>query len=109
MSMNTVINANALQIPLPNQSVQCVITSPPYWALRSYLDADDPNKRHELGSEPTPAAYVANIVRVMRECWRVLRDDGTLWLNLGDSYARDGGAVTKPGSTAKAGNTLAKN
>lgn len=66
---------------LPDGSVQCCVTSPPYWGLRDYGHAD------QLGLEPTPEAYVANMVEVFREVRRVLRDDGTLWLNLGDSYA----------------------
>jgi DNA modification methylase len=65
---------------LPEKSVQCIVTSPPYYGLRDYgVDG-------QIGLEPTPEAYVANLVAVFRECWRVLRDDGTLWLNLGDSY-----------------------
>jgi len=71
---------------LPAQSVQTIVTSPPYYGLRKYTD--DPR---EIGQEPTPAAYVAALVAVFADCWRVLRDDGTLWLNLGDSYA------SKPG------------
>jgi DNA methylase len=66
---------------LPDESVQCVVTSPPYWGLRDYGVAG------QLGLEPTPEAYVAAMVGVFREVRRVLRDDGTLWLNLGDSYA----------------------
>ena len=66
---------------LPEQSVQTCVTSPPYWGLRDY-GADG-----QLGLEPTPEEYVANMVAVFREVRRVLRDDGTLWLNLGDSYA----------------------
>jgi DNA modification methylase len=69
---------------LAEQSVQCCVTSPPYWGLRDY-GADG-----QLGLEPTPDAYVANMVQVFREVRRVLRDDGTLWLNLGDSYAGGG-------------------
>lgn len=62
-------------------SVNCVVTSPPYWGLRDYgVDG-------QLGLEPTPDEYVARMVAVFREVRRVLRDDGTLWLNLGDSYA----------------------
>jgi hypothetical protein len=69
---------------LPNQSVQCIVTSPPYYALRRYgADA------REIGQEQTPAAYVAAMAAVFREARRVLRDDGTLWLNIGDSYAMD--------------------
>lgn len=72
---------------LPEQSVQCCISSPPYWGLRSYLPKDHPLKHLEIGSEKTPAEYVAKIVEVFRGVKRVLRDDGVLWLNVGDSYA----------------------
>ena len=66
---------------LPESSVQCCVTSPPYWGLRNYgVDG-------QLGLEETPDAYVANMVAVFRAVRRVLRDDGTLWLNLGDSYS----------------------
>ena len=75
------INANALNIPLADKSVQCVVTSPPYYGLRDY------GTDGQLGLEPTPDAYIANLVEVFRECKRVLKDDGTLWLNIGDSYA----------------------
>jgi DNA modification methylase len=67
---------------LPSESVQCVVTSPPYWGLRDYGHAD------QIGLEPTPQAYVETMRQVFAEVWRVLRDDGTVWLNLGDSYAR---------------------
>lgn len=67
-------------------SVQCCVTSPPYWGLRDYDHAD------QIGQEATPQEYVESIVSVMREVRRVLADDGTLWLNLGDSYARNGGS-----------------
>jgi DNA modification methylase len=67
---------------LPDASVQCVVTSPPYFGLRRYTD--DPR---EIGQEKTPAEYVATMVAVFREVKRVLRDDGVLFLNLGDSYA----------------------
>lgn len=63
------------------KSVHCVVTSPPYWGLRDYGIED------QLGLEPTLEGYVENMVDVFREVRRVLRDDGTLWLNLGDSYA----------------------
>jgi len=70
---------------LPTSSVHCCITSPPYWGLRDYGVAG------QLGLEPSPAEYVANMVAVFREVRRVLRDDGTLWLNLGDSYSAPNG------------------
>ena len=75
------INADSLHIPLADNSVQTCTTSPPYWGLRDYGVQD------QLGLEPTPEQYVANMVAVFREVRRVLRDDGTCWLNLGDSYA----------------------
>jgi len=66
---------------LPDQSVNCIVTSPPYFGLRDY------GVENQMGLEPTPAEYVEQMVAVFREVRRVLRDDGTLWLNLGDSYA----------------------
>jgi DNA modification methylase len=66
---------------LDDQSVHCCVTSPPYWGLRDY------GHDGQIGLESTPEAYVARMVEVFREVRRVLRDDGTLWLNLGDSYA----------------------
>ena len=112
---------------LPAQSVQCVVTSPPYWGLRDYstvkqvwTNGQEPCRagchewfdagrvaqwvntsvpaasnfcvkcgawRGELGLEPTPGLFVEHVVAVFAEVWRVLRDDGTLWLNIGDTYA----------------------
>lgn len=71
----------------PERSVQAVVTSPPYWGLRSYLPKDHPLKPFEIGTEKTPQEYVEKIVAVFREVRRVLRDDGVCWLNLGDCYA----------------------
>jgi len=78
---------------LPAQSVQCVVTSPPYWGLRDY------GVEGQIGLEPTPEEYLSTMVDVFRHVWRVLRDDGTLWLNMGDSYnAQQGkGWVTHKG------------
>ena len=61
-------------------SVQCCVTSPPYWGLRDY------GCNGQLGLEATPEEYIAKMVAVFREVWRVLKNDGTLWLNMGDSY-----------------------
>jgi len=66
---------------LPDESVHCVVCSPPYYGLRDYGIAG------QIGLEATPDAYVAELVAVFREVRRVLRNDGTLWCNLGDSYA----------------------
>ena len=69
---------------MPSGSVHCAVTSPPYFGLRDYGVAG------QIGLEPTPSAFVEQMVAVFRDVRRVLRDDGTLWLNLGDSYANDG-------------------
>ena len=74
---------------IPDQSVQSCVTSPPYWGLRDYGEAD------QIGLEQSPNEYVEQLVQVFREVKRVLKDDGTLWLNLGDSYA--GGAAASGG------------
>lgn len=71
----------------PAESVQCVVTSLPYFDLRSYLPEGHPNKPKEIGIESSPFDYVARIVEVFREVRRVLRSDGTAWLNLGDTFA----------------------
>jgi DNA modification methylase len=78
------IRADARAIPLQDACVQCCVTSPPYWGLRDY------GITGQLGLESTPDAYVAQLVAVFREVRRVLKDDGTVWLNLGDSYAGGG-------------------
>jgi len=79
---------------LPDASVNCCVTSPPYWGLRDYGCAG------QIGMERTPEEYVQKLVDVFREVRRVLRDDGTLWLNIGDSYA---------GSSKGFGDTKTKN
>ena len=72
-------------------TVQCVVTSPPYWGLRNYqVDG-------QLGLESTPEEYVEKMVDVFRQIKRVLKHDGTVWLNLGDSYIRGSGSVTPQG------------
>ncbi len=65
---------------LPDESVQCCVTSPPYWGLRDY------GVEGQLGLEKTPGEYVENLVAIFAEVRRVLREDGTCWVNLGDSY-----------------------
>lgn len=90
--VSTLYQADARRIPLPDKSVHMCVTSPPYWGLRSY-DLGDTG----IGLEPTLGEWVANIVEVMREVKRVLRDDGLLFLNLGDAYT--GGGRRKEGDT----------
>jgi len=67
--------------------VNTIITSPPYWGLRSYLPEGHPDKKHEIGSEPTLAEFIAGMVEVFNLCREVLHEDGTMWVNMGDSYA----------------------
>jgi DNA modification methylase len=90
---------------MPADSIHCVVTSPPYWGLRDY------GNEGQLGLESTPELYVEHMVAVFREVRRVLRKDGTLWLNLGDSYAGSWGAQSRPngtdiGSTLQGGSPL---
>ena len=146
----TLHHADARAIPLPDGSVHCVVTSPPYWGLRDYGLAKwvggDPECSHAkrlnksigigvgeehnnhnnepwmggicghcgakqeavgIGLEATLGEWVANIVAVMREVRRVLRDDGTCWLNLGDAYSSIGHKKSNSGygTTGLAGGT----
>lgn len=78
-------------------SVNTCVTSPPYFGLRDY------DHEGQIGLEDTPAAYVARLVEVFREVRRVLRDDGTVWLNLGDSYAAQRGGTHQPAETLAGG------
>jgi DNA modification methylase len=80
---------------LQDGSVQCVVTSPPYWGLRDYGVAG------QLGLEGTPETFVANMVAVFAAVRRVLRDDGVLWLNIGDSYCGSRGGPNGDGLTGR--------
>lgn len=95
----TIIQGDCREVlkTLPSNSVNCTVTSPPYWNLRDY-GADG-----QIGVEATPDAFVAQMVAIFRDVWRVLKDDGTLWLNLGDSYASCGKDRTVEQATAKSG------
>lgn len=86
---------------LSNESVQCVVTSPPYWGLRDYGVAG------QIGLEPTPAEFLSKMVAVFREVRRVLRRDGTCWVNMGDSYAASPGQrkATDTAGSKQASNT----
>jgi len=85
--MITILQGDVLEQlhTLPDKSVQCCVTSPPYYGLRNY------GVKGQIGLEDTPEAFVEKIVEVFHEVKRVLRDDGTLWLNFGDSYCANGG------------------
>ena len=105
-----VLNGDCREVlkTLPDESVHCCVTSPPYFGLRDYGMAG------QIGLEPDPVDYVAGMVSVFREARRVLRNDGTLWLNLGDSYGHGTSAGRQKGdallgdSTADA-RTMARN
>lgn len=107
------IRASAHDTGLPSKSVHMICTSPPYYGLRSYHGEQAiewesvryspmaglppliiPAMICGLGEEESPEAFIGHLILVMREMWRVLRDDGTCWVNLGDSYAGSGGAHT---------------
>ena len=83
----TLYNGDVMAVlrELPSESVDCVITSPPYWGLRDY------SAPGQLGLEPTPEQYVERMVVVFREVRRVLATHGTCWVNMGDSYSGGGG------------------
>lgn len=96
METNTILQGDALEVmrTLPDESIHCCVTSPPYWALRTYgVDG-------QYGLEATPGEFVEKMVKVFREVRRVLRPDGTLWLNLGDTYMTDAG---KQGARGRGG------
>jgi DNA modification methylase len=82
---------------LPDASVQTVVTSPPYWGLRDY------GSDEQIGMEQTPNEYIEQLFSVFREVRRVLRDDGTLWLNLGDSYAAGASGRNDSGDNGRFG------
>ena len=91
----TLYESDVQRIPLPPKSVHCVVTSPPYWGLRDY------GIKGQIGIERDLEAYIAAIALTGEKIWRVLRNDGTFWLNLGDSYSRNTGA--KSGITSLTG------
>lgn len=95
--LNKIIEGDCLEIlkKLPEKIINTCVTSPPYWGLRDYGAAG------QMGLEETPEKYVENMVKVFQEVRRVLKDDGTLWLNLGDSYI--GNATGSQGNGGKLG------
>lgn len=84
---------------LPSEICRCCITSPPYWGLRDY----GVELRHQIGAESDVTDYLRNVTEIFQEVFRILTPDGTLWLNLGDSYTsgnrtwRDPDKKTRPG------------
>ena len=86
MELNHIYTGDALKVlqVLPTESVNCIVTSPPYFGLRNY------NVAGQIGLEDSPEEYIKRLTEVFIECRRVLKKDGTFWLNIGDSYAGSG-------------------
>lgn len=82
---------------MPDESVNCCVTSPPYWNLRDYKVAG------QIGLEKTPGEFIAKMVEVFQEVKRVLRKDGTCWVNMGDSYSTGGKGYGGKASVSKEG------
>jgi DNA modification methylase len=91
-----VLQAHAADLPLPDESVDLIVTSPPYWKVRDYRDGGE-SLKGQIGSEETPAEYIAALLRCTREWMRVLKPSGSLFVNIGDKYA------TRYSSTRRAG------
>lgn len=91
ITFNQVINGDCLEVlkTLPDEIIDCCVTSPPYYGLRDYgVDG-------QIGLEETPEEYIEKLVAVFHEVKRVLKNDGTLWVNIGDTYATGGGRVER--------------
>ena len=101
MNLNHIYTGDALEVlkSLPSESVNCVVTSPPYYGLRDY------GVSGQIGLEDTPEEYIGRLTEVFIECRRVLNADGTMWIVIGDSYAGSGrgkGDVNRKGVQSKA-------
>ena len=96
------IHGNALHLPLRDESVQCVVTSPPYYGLRNY------GVKGQLGLEKTYIEYVDAVVQIFRGVHRVLHKDGVLWLNIGASHASGKGTCHNPGGNTSSFNVHLK-
>lgn len=97
MELNTIHNIDALEglKRIPDESVQCCVSSPPYWGLRDY------KVKGQLGMEKTPEEFIENMVKVFSEVKRVLKKDGVLWINIGDSYNNKSGGYNGKGNISK--------
>jgi len=101
LGIATVIRADARALPLADASVDLIVTSPPYWALRSYTDGGQPYDG-QIGSEPTPTAYLEALLACTREWMRVLKPTGSIWVQLGDTYSGKANAGPSVGATRRA-------
>ena len=89
-----IIRGNALALPLADDTVDLVVTSPPYFGLRSYQDGGE-HYSGQIGDEPTPAEFVDALIAATAEMVRVVKPSGSIWVNLGDKYAGGGGTWAK--------------
>src|SRR5271157_1317973 len=96
MELDTILQGDALAVlrTLPGNSIDCCVTSPPYWGLRDY------GCPRQIGLEESPREYVARLLAVFKEVKRVLKPEGTVWLNLGDSYAGSGKGRNSDGTVS---------
>jgi DNA modification methylase len=99
MDINKIYNGNSVDIlkTIEDNSIDCCITSPPYWGLRDY------SCEGQIGLESNPNEYIQNLIEVFTEVKRVLKPEGTLWLNIGDTYYPHGGSR---GNKSESGDTL---
>lgn len=99
LKLNTIYQGDCLEIlkTFPDESINCVVTSPPYWGLRDY------GHNGQLGLEKSPELYVEKLATLFFEIKRILKNDGSLWLNLGDCYAGSGGMGSFVDNKAKKG------
>lgn len=98
-----IIQGNALDLSLPDDSVDLVVTSPPYFGLRSYQDGGE-HYSGQVGSEATPAEFVDALIAATREMVRVTKPTGSIWVNLGDKYSGSTGGGAPSASSTLAGN-----
>jgi DNA modification methylase len=103
----TVLRGDARHLPLADASVDLVCCSPPYFGLRSYQDGGE-HYAGQIGDEPTPAEFVDALIEVTRECVRVLKPSGSLWVNLGDRYSSGTSGDRNNGFNERSGNAAGK-
>lgn len=95
----TIVRGDARALPLADASVDLIVTSPPYWSLRSYQDGGE-HYAGQIGSEPTPGEYIDALIGCTREWMRVLKPTGSIFVNLGDKYSGHQGAQGTTGQRA---------
>ena len=99
-----IVRGNALALPLDDSTVDLIVTSPPYFGLRSYQDGGE-HYGGQIGSEATPAEFVDALIAATREMVRVVKPSGSIWVNLGDKYAGSNGQPGGAGSSTLVGTT----